>query len=141
MPRLVKNWRAGKHISSNGKSLAGDMSVPVNACRAGMCCYAAARIQDVNLTVVAPVVVGDERLHDRIRSHAFAQIPQALGAVKRIDERLRRDGADACGNERHAGTGCKKLCGDGNAEAAGSSIAGNDRPGHVRLSRSYRPAA
>src|SRR5262249_14182611 len=125
-----------KHVSGDGESVARNMPVPTDAFRPGMCSYAAARVQDVDLTVVAPVVAGNEFVDDRIRRLALAQKPQTFGTVKRINKRLRSDRADACCDEWHPGTGCKKLRCNGNAETAGGLIAGNDRPGHVRPSQS-----
>ena len=108
--------------------------LPVRRCRfrAGVCGYAAARVDNVNLAVVAPIVAGDELIDDRIRRLAVAQEPQALGAIKRIDKRLRCNRSDTGGDERHPGAGGKKFCCDCNAETAGGFIAGNDGPGHVR---------
>src|SRR5262245_11324229 len=115
------------------------MSVPSDAFYPGMRGYAATRIDNVNLAVVVPVITGNELVDDRIRRLALAQKPQTFRAVKRIDERLRCDRSDTCGDERHPGAGGKKLCRDGDAEAAGCFIASNDRPRHRRLSRVIVP--
>jgi hypothetical protein len=102
--RFIQDTLAGKHIPGNGKSIAGDMPTPVDARRAGMRRDPAARVHQVNLAVVATVVGRDQRFYNRLRRLAFAQKPQAIRAVKGIDQRLRCNGTDACGNERHPGT-------------------------------------
>ena len=69
---------------------------------------------------------------------SLAQQLQAVDAVIGIDQRLRRDAADAGGDMRHARADGEELGRDRDAELAGGVIAGDDRPGHLCA---YRPAA
>ena len=75
----VEDSRTGKHVAGNGKSVAGEMSIPVNAGGAGMRRDAAARIHDVNLTVVASVI----SRRSSVLTIASAVIPLAQEAAAR----------------------------------------------------------
>jgi hypothetical protein len=79
---------------------------------------AVARIDKVDLAVIASLVRGDELLHDSIRCHAFAEEAQTFCPVKRINKRLSCNGSDPGADERHPGASRKELRCNGNAETA-----------------------
>ena len=131
---VVEHTRIRKHVAGDGKFFAMDMALPVDASRPGVGGNAALGVHDMELPVVASVVGGNQRHDDRFGGHAIAQKSQAIGSVKRVNQRLRCDGANAGSDEGYARASRKKPCRNGNAKASGRLVAGNDRPRHTRLS-------
>ena len=60
-----------------------------------------------------------------------AQKLHAVDAVIGIDQRLRRNGADAGRDMRHTRADREEFSRNRNADLAGGLVAGDDRPGHL----------
>ena len=85
----------------------------------------------MKLPALAPGVGCDQRVDDVAGLSSLAQQPHAVDAVIGIDQRLRRDRAEASGDIRHAGADGEEFRRDGDAELAGGIVSGDDRPGHL----------
>ena len=114
------------------------MAAPVDAGAARVGRDPARRIHDVKLAVVASCVCRNEALDRRCRRLAFAQEFQAVDAIERIDEGLRRDRADTRRDMGHSRADREEFGRNRDREVSGDWIARDDGPGHVV---SYRPAA
>src|SRR4051812_32223862 len=98
-----------------------------------MCGDPAGRVHDVKLAMLAAVIAGDECFHDLCRGLALVQQPDAIDAVERVGERLRRDRADAGRDIRHPATDRKILGCDRDTELPGGRVTRDEGPGHGPL--------
>ena len=80
---------------------------------------AALGVHDMQLPALAAGVGGDQRVDHLARRCALAQQLHAVDAVIGIDQRLRRDAADAGGDMRHACADREEFGRDGDADLAG----------------------
>src|SRR5262245_46419855 len=106
------------------------MSAPGNTPCPGMRGDATASIHDMKLAVISPGIIGSKVANRIFWRHAVAQQIEPMGAVKRIQQRLGCDRANAGGDVRNACADRKELARDGNSEIAGSLVARDDRPRH-----------
>jgi len=71
---------------------------------------AAAGVQDVQLPAFVAAIGCNQGRDDVAGAAAFAQQLQTVDAVIRIDQRLRRDAAEAGGDMRHACADREETC-------------------------------
>src|SRR5712664_4274516 len=107
------------------------MTAPVDAIASGMRGHTAAGVQDVQLPAFVAAIRCNQGFDDITGAAAFAQQLQAVDAVIRIDQRLRRDAAEAGGDMWHACADREETCRYRYTELAGHVVAGDDRPGHL----------
>ena len=107
------------------------MAAPVDAFAPRVGSDAAARVHDVKLPALAAGIRRDQGVDDVAGLTALAQQPYTVDAVIGIDQRLRRDAAKARGDMRHPRADREEAGRHRNSELAGSTIAGDDRPGHL----------
>ena len=74
---VVEYARPRKHVAGDGKPVAMDMAVPLNAGRPGMGGDAAACVDDMELTMVAPGIGGDQCLDNDAPA-----CPRAASAIR-----------------------------------------------------------
>src|ERR1700680_1806758 len=87
-------------------------------------------VHDVQLAMIAARIGGNENLDGFRSGFTRAQQIESLDAEERIDQRLRRDRADARGDMRHQGPDREEPRRYRNAELSAAPVAGDDRPGH-----------
>src|ERR1700731_1242823 len=107
------------------------MPAPVDAVAPRMGSDAAAGIHDVKLPALAAGIRRDQGFDDVAGLTVLAQQFHTVEAVIGIDQRLRRDAAKARGDMRPPRADRKEPRRNRNSDLAGSTIAGDDRPGHL----------
>ena len=85
----------------------------------------------MKLPGLAPGVGCNEHVDDFAGASSLTQQPHAVDAVIGIDQRLRRDRAEAGGDIGHTRADGEEFCRNSDAELAGGIVSGDDRPGHL----------
>jgi hypothetical protein len=129
---LVEHGRPREHIAGDRESVVRTMAAPVDAQRAGVAGAAAALIDQVELAMLAAFVAGDQACDGIGRGNAPLEQVESGRTVTGIDQRLRRQRADAAACVRTQGADGEKAAGNGNAERP-IRIPRDDRPGHGSL--------
>ena len=129
--RVLDDCSAEEHVARERNIVACKMPAPADAGCSGMRGDLASRVDRMNLPMVASGVGGGDLAHNVARAPALFQEPQALGAVKWIDQRLCRDRTNARFDVRNERPHSEETRCNGNSELPGIPIASNDRPGHA----------
>ncbi len=127
---VVEHARSRQHVAGHREAVAGPLTAPLDARRAGVRGDTARGVDQVELPVVAAGVRGDQRAHDVGRIDVPCHRVERGRRVQRIDERLRRERADAARRVRTQRADREEPARDGHAERAGG-VAGDERPGHA----------
>jgi hypothetical protein len=124
--RFLNDFLIQKHVAGHGKAFSRNRPAPVDAGGPRVLADAARCIDDVELPVLAPFVRRREPLHHLRGGHPRAKQLESLPAVMRIDQRLRRERADAALRVRAQGADREEAGRDGDAEGAARRIARYD---------------
>src|SRR4051812_15124737 len=129
-PGFLQNKVVREHVAGDGIAVARERAVPLDAGAAGVLADAALHIDDVELPVLASFVRCDHALHHLGRGDASAQGLQRLACIVWIDERLRRECADAALRARAQRARGEEARRERDPERAACRIARDDRPRH-----------
>jgi len=126
---LLDDGGTRQHVSRDREPLADDVAGPIDAERSCMGGRSSQRVHEVDLPLVASRVGSHQRCEHVSGRDALCQEIERAQAVERIDQRLRRQGADGAAREGTDGADGEEFARDGNAEAS-VLIARDDRPRH-----------
>ena len=93
--RLFDHLWPGQHVSGHGEPVARDLTAPLDALDPGVGGDIAFGVDQVQLAMLAARVGEGEHAHHVGRRVALREQRQPAGSIQRIDQRLRRQCADA----------------------------------------------
>ena len=120
---------AGEHVAGDAEVVEQPVAARVDAARAGVRRRCAARRQHVQLAHGLAGVGAGQRRHDVGGAATFAEQGDAGRPVERIEQRLRRERADAAARVHAERADGEEAAGDRHAEAS-PRVARQDGPGH-----------